>query len=410
MSDEVAVEVRNVSKRFRLFHEKQSTLKATILSGGRRARFEEFWALDDVSLDVPRGSTFALIGENGSGKSTLLKCMAKILVPDRGTIAVDGKLSALLELGAGFHAELSGRENVYLNGSILGLSKKQIDERFDDIVNFAGPEVERFIDTPVKNYSSGMFVRLGFAIAINVEPEVLLVDEILAVGDEAFQHKCTERFALLRSRGVTIVLVSHSLDAVRNMCDRAAWLEHGHLKEVGLSGHVVESYLTHVRAAREDAKEADEKPKPKVDDVIRGVELLDAAGRPTTVIRTGEPASFRFRLDLPADEDTKVLRLEFMRDDGMLVSAVSTRETSGTLDPYSGEQVVEYHIPRVLLGTGTYKLGVVLATRWVELARSDGALRFDVANGGLLHHGGYMLVGGDWEIVDTSLPQALPGS
>jgi ABC-2 type transport system ATP-binding protein len=410
MSDDVAVEVRGVSKRFRLFHEKQSTLKATILSGGRRSRYEEFWALDDVSLDVPRGSTFALIGENGSGKSTLLKCMAKILVPDAGSITVNGKLSALLELGAGFHAELSGRENVYLNGSILGLSKKQIDDRFDDIVNFAGPEVERFIDTPVKNYSSGMFVRLGFAIAINVEPEVLLVDEILAVGDEAFQHKCTERFALLRSRGVTIVLVSHSLDAVRNMCDRAAWLEHGHLKEVGLSGHVVESYLTHVRSAREDAKEADEKPKPKVDEVIRGVELFDGQGQPATVIRTGESATFRVRLNLPADEDTKVLRLEFMRDDGMLVSAVSTRETSGSLDPYSGEQVVDYHIPRVLLGTGTYKLGIVLATRWVELARSDAALRFDVANGALLHHGGSMLVGGDWQIVDSAAVQALPGS
>jgi ABC-2 type transport system ATP-binding protein len=325
--------------------------------------------------------------------------MARILVPDKGAINVNGKLSALLELGAGFHAELSGRENVYLNGSILGLAKKQIDERFDDIVHFAGPEVERFIDTPVKNYSSGMFVRLGFAIAINVEPEVLLVDEILAVGDEAFQHKCTERFALLRSRGVTIVLVSHSLDAVRNMCDRAAWLEHGHLKEVGLSGNVVESYLTHVRAARKVDDQAEETPKPKADDVIHSVELLDGTGQPATVIRTGEPARLRLRVTLPPDE-TKVLRLEFMRDDGMLVSAVSTRETAAALDPYTGEQTIEYEIDRVLLGTGSYHLGVVLSTRWVELARVDRALRFDVANGALLHHGGFMLVGGDWKIAD----------
>ena len=164
-----------------------------------RAKYEEFWALQDVSLEVPTGSTFGLIGENGSGKSTLLKCMARILRPDKGRTDVKGKVSALLELGAGFHPELSGRENVYLNGSILGLSKKELDAKFDDIVDFAG--LERFIDTPVKNYSSGMYVRLGFSVAINVDPDVLLVDEILAVGDENFQRKCAEKFADLRDAG-----------------------------------------------------------------------------------------------------------------------------------------------------------------------------------------------------------------
>ena len=183
-------------------------LKATVMRGGR-ARYEEFWALGDVSFEVAEGTTFGLIGHNGSGKSTLLKCLARILEPDQGTIRIDGQMSALLELGAGFHPELSGRENVYLNGSILGLSKRQIDRRFDDIVGFAG--LERFIDTPVKNYSSGMYVRLGFSVAINVDPDMLLVDEVLAVGDEEFQRKCLERFAELRDAGKTIVVVTHSL-------------------------------------------------------------------------------------------------------------------------------------------------------------------------------------------------------
>jgi ABC-2 type transport system ATP-binding protein len=182
------ITVDHVSKRFRLYHERNQSLKASVLRGGR-ARFEEFWALDDVSFEVPEGSTFGLIGENGSGKSTLLKCIARILRPDKGSISARGKLSALLELGAGFHPELSGRENVYLNGSILGLSKKQLDERFDEIVAFAG--IEHFIDTPVKNYSSGMYVRLGFSVAINVDPDLLLIDEVLAVGDAEFQRKCT---------------------------------------------------------------------------------------------------------------------------------------------------------------------------------------------------------------------------
>jgi ABC-2 type transport system ATP-binding protein len=177
------IEVRDVSKRFRLYHERNQSVKAAIMRGGR-ARYEEFWALDEVSFDVEEGTTFALVGENGSGKSTMLKCLARILRPDKGTVSVDGTMSALLELGAGFHPELSGRENVFLNGSILGLSKRELERRFDEIVGFAG--LERFIDMPVKNYSSGMYVRLGFSVAINVDPDVLLIDEVLAGGDEEF--------------------------------------------------------------------------------------------------------------------------------------------------------------------------------------------------------------------------------
>jgi len=202
------ITVEEVSKRFRLYHERNQSLKIWMMRG-RRATFEEFWALRDVSLEIEEGKTFGLIGENGSGKSTLLKCIAKILRPDSGRISVTGKVSALLELGAGFHPELSGRENIYLNGSILGLGKRDLDRIFDDIVGFAG--LERFIDTPVKNYSSGMYIRLGFSVAINVDTDILLIDEILAVGDEQFQRKCNEKFAELKDQGKTVVIVSHAL-------------------------------------------------------------------------------------------------------------------------------------------------------------------------------------------------------
>ncbi len=203
-----AISVEDVSKNFRLYTERNQSLKAMAMSR-TRVRYEEFPALRDVSLEIPAGVTYGLIGENGSGKSTLLKCMARILKPETGRIRTEGKVSALLELGAGFHPELSGRDNVYLNGAILGLSKKQLAARFDDIVGFAG--LEHFIDTPVKNYSSGMYVRLGFSIAINVDPDILLVDEVLAVGDEQFQRKCAEKFADLKHSGKTVVIVSHAL-------------------------------------------------------------------------------------------------------------------------------------------------------------------------------------------------------
>src|SRR5680860_1525223 len=188
---EVAVHIENLSKKFRLYHERNQSLKSVIMRG-RRSVHEDFWALKDISFEVPSGSTFGLIGSNGSGKSTLLKCLAKIYYPEKGTINYNGKIAALLEVGSGFHPELSGRENVFLNGSILGMSKKEVTRKFDEIVDFSG--VEQFIDQPVKNYSSGMFVRLGFAIAINVDPDILVVDEVLAVGDAEFQAKCFQKF------------------------------------------------------------------------------------------------------------------------------------------------------------------------------------------------------------------------
>ena len=239
MSD-VAVRVDHVTKSFRMYHERNQSLKSAIMRG-RTSVHEDFLALKDVSFDVPTGSTFGLIGSNGSGKSTLLKCLANIYYPNQGSISHFGRIAAMLEVGSGFHAELSGRENVFLNGSILGMSRKEVSRKFDEIVEFSG--VEQFIDQPVKNYSSGMYVRLGFAIAINVDPDILVVDEVLAVGDQDFQDKCYRKFADFREAGKTVILVSHSMATVQSMCDRVAWLDHGELKAVGEAEGTVASYL-----------------------------------------------------------------------------------------------------------------------------------------------------------------------
>jgi ABC-2 type transport system ATP-binding protein len=230
-----AVEVDDVSKRFRVFREKPTSVKQRLVTAHSRA--EDFWALRDVSLDVAEGSTFGLIGHNGSGKTTLLKCVAGILRPTAGVIRQRGRLAALLELGAGFHPELTGRENVYLNASFLGLSRKETDRAYEGIVAFA--EIEEFMENQVKFFSSGMLVRLGFAVAVHVNPDVLLIDEVLAVGDEAFQAKCIRRVREFQREGRTIVLVTHALDTVREICDRAAMLHHGRLHALGPPDDVV---------------------------------------------------------------------------------------------------------------------------------------------------------------------------
>ncbi|WP_420367378.1 ABC transporter ATP-binding protein [Curtobacterium sp. L1-20] len=236
---DAAVTVENVSKRFRMYKERNDSLKSMVMRG-KKSVHEDFWALKDVSFEVPQGTTFGLIGKNGSGKSTLLKCLAKILWPEEGSITARGKQASLLEVGSGFHPELSGRENVFLNGSILGMSRKEVTRKFDEIVSFSG--VGHFIDQPVKNYSSGMYVRLGFSVAVAVTPDVLVVDEVLAVGDATFQKRCRTKFKEMKEEGRTIILVSHSMNTVKDMCDEVAWLNEGELKMIGKTNDVVKAY------------------------------------------------------------------------------------------------------------------------------------------------------------------------
>jgi ABC-2 type transport system ATP-binding protein len=297
-----AIEVRDVSKRFRIYREKPTSLKQRLLTS--RSRAEDFWALRDVSLDVGEGSTFGLIGHNGSGKTTLLKCVAGILRPTSGAILQRGRLAALLELGAGFHPELTGRENVYLNASFLGLSRKQTDAAFDDIVAFA--ELEQFIDTEVKFYSSGMLVRLGFAVAVHVEPDVLLIDEVLAVGDEAFQAKCLNRVREFQREGRTIVLVTHALDTVTEICDRAAMLHHGELHAIGMPAEVVRE-MRHVLLGMADPGFVPEQGTREAE--IVEVQIVRPDGSSHGAILSGDPLTIV--VDVRQNEPVDDLDVDF---------------------------------------------------------------------------------------------------
>src|SRR5437763_1902002 len=249
-----AIELANVTKVYRRYARRKqfATLKSALLTGSliQDLRPEEkFPALQDVSFVVPAGKTYGIIGRNGSGKSTALKLVAGITRPTSGTVTVTGRISALIELGAGFHPEISGRENVFINGIMLGLSKREVARRFDEIVEFA--ELQQFIDAPVKTYSSGMYMRLGFAVAIHVDPDVLLVDEVLAVGDEGFTHKCLDKFGEFKRRGKTILLVTHSLGLVERFCDEALWLDAGKVRGAGDPKRVVDAYLMDVERSEE---------------------------------------------------------------------------------------------------------------------------------------------------------------
>jgi ABC-2 type transport system ATP-binding protein len=400
---DAAVRIENVSKSFRLYSEKNTSLKSAMLRGGR-ARYEVFPALHDVSLEIPRGSTFALIGANGSGKSTLLKCIARILRPETGKITVAGKMSALLELGAGFHPDLSGRENVFLNASILGLSRKQVVQRFDEIVQFAG--LERFIDSPVKNYSSGMYVRLGFAVAINVDPEVLLVDEVLAVGDESFQQKCNERFAYLREIGTTIVVVSHSLGVVRTLCEQAAWLESGVVRDLGPTSRIIDEYVEVMhpeRVAVRDAEtgEATGHRWGEGGARIERVEILAANGRATRRVRMGESATFR--LHYACDEPVKrpVFGLGVHRLDGVHVTGINSRETCVPRE-ISGRGHMDFSTDALPILPGTYDVTVALMD-YSNLRVYDHwnhAHRFDIAPGLPKECQGVIAMAGTWRVGD----------
>ena len=271
-----AVRIEGISKKFRLYRERPTSLKQRILAS--RMRAEDFWALRDVTFDVPDGSFLGLVGHNGSGKTTLLKCIAGILRPTAGTIRYGGRLAALLELGAGFHPELTGRENVYLNASFLGLSRQETARVYDEIVAFA--ELEDFMDNQVKFYSSGMLVRLGFAVAVHVDPEIFLIDEVLAVGDESFQRRCLERVRRFQEEGRTIVLVSHALDTVRQVCDRAVMLEHGRIEMEGTPESVVRE-LRH-RLLSDDPRFVPEEGTREVE--IAGVSIGSESGAEAALV------------------------------------------------------------------------------------------------------------------------------
>ena len=278
---------RDLSKKFTIHHLKTTNLKERLLGMVHRKKYtkETFWALRDVNFEVRRGETLGLIGPNGSGKSTLLQLIARIILPDRGTVKIDGRVAALLELGAGFNPDLSGRENIFLNASILGFGRREIEEKLEEIIAFS--ELERFIDTPVRNYSSGMYARLGFSVAVHVDPDILLVDEVLAVGDEAFARKCSDKFDQFRQRKKTIVIVSHDLGAVEQLCDRALLLHKGEVITLGKARDAIIDY--HRLVARiHRAKDKEERARRKRKELA---EKPESSAGPPSIPRTRPSSS-----------------------------------------------------------------------------------------------------------------------
>lgn len=390
-----AISVNNVSKTFRMYTNRSQSLKSLFVDR-RRAKYEDFWALRDVELEIPEGKTFGLLGNNGSGKSTLLKCIAKILTPNQGSIVSRGRMAAMLEVGSGFHPELTGRENVYLNGSILGMSRPEVDRKFDDIVDFAG--IGEFIDQPVKNYSSGMYVRLGFAVSIHVEPEILLVDEILAVGDADFQERCMSKFADFRREGRTVVVVSHGLEQMRGFCDEAAWLSHGRLMGTGPVNEVIENY-----------SEASHLAKPvegggmrigSGEAQITKVEWLHQDGRDAHVCRTGDEIRIRLHYSTSERIERPVFGVSVQTLDDRLIWGHHSEDSDyvpESIEP--GEGSIEVVIPSLPLRPDTYTLSASIQGPGTEKL-IDGLLRgvtFTVVPTGRTESGGCVVFGSHFE-------------
>jgi ABC-type polysaccharide/polyol phosphate transport system ATPase subunit len=356
-----AIEVSHVHKLYRRYGRRKSfgTLKSALLSGRLLRDLQPdqvLEALKDVSFDVPAGRTFGIIGRNGSGKSTMLKLIAGIGKPTSGTIKVQGKVSALIELGAGFHPEISGRENVFINGMMLGLSKRAIAERFDEIVSFA--ELEEFIDAPVKTYSSGMYMRLGFAVAINVDPDVLLVDEVLAVGDQSFTNKCLDKFDELRRGGRTILIVTHSLDVVTRFCEEALWLDEGQVRGHGAPQQVIDAYLAAV--AQTDHQMHERTPHRLGVVEIIDVQLIGPDRRPTTMFASGDAVEIRVTFSTSAPVQDAGVTFSIFNADGVRCCGASTLQDGLGPAVLDGAGVATCRIERLDLVDGTYSIDVAI--------------------------------------------------
>jgi ABC-type polysaccharide/polyol phosphate transport system ATPase subunit len=403
-----AIEVADVTKTYRKYARRKqfATIKSAILSGTLVSDLnpdETFHALRGVSFSVRQGCTFGIVGRNGSGKSTALKVVAGITKPTTGTVSVQGRISALIELGAGFHPEISGRENVFINGIMLGLTKREITRRFDEIVEFA--ELEDFIDAPVKTYSSGMYMRLGFAVAIHVDPDVLLIDEVLAVGDESFTHKCLDKFAEFRRRNRTVLLVTHSLNLVERFCDEALWLNEGRARAMGDPRRVVSAYITDVEKQEErHMAEADAKTRAAIDQLdsstplapspqplappagpeqegpeappdmfqategrwgsregeITGIQLTGEDGQPAHVFYSGERVEIRLELKAADPLTDFVVGIGIFNVDGVCAFGTNTNIEELKAERLEGEGHVTFTVDALDLVAGTYKLDVAL--------------------------------------------------
>lgn len=375
MQPENAIEVNHVTKSFRVYLDKGNTLKEKVLFKKRR-RYEERNVLKDISFQVKKGEAVGLIGHNGCGKSTTLKLLTRIMYPDAGEIKMSGRVSSLIELGAGFHEDMSGRENIYINASIFGLSRKEIDERMEAIINFS--ELQDFIDNPVRTYSSGMYMRLAFSVAINVDADILLVDEILAVGDVNFQAKCFNRLREIKGQGTTIVIVSHSMDQIEQICDRSIWIHEGDIRRQGRPRDVHPEYLDFMgekrqkRAEKEKEEAPQEKTEPTVteekrwgngDARIRRVMILDREGKERSVIKTDEQVTISIEYEIKNTVEDAVIGIGFFRSDGVQCYGTNTRIDKLPEFKLARDGVAEVEISSLNLIPGQYLLDVAIESQ-----------------------------------------------
>jgi ABC-type polysaccharide/polyol phosphate transport system ATPase subunit len=371
-----AIVVENVSKRYVLGEYYGASLRDALTESARRLvrraerRRDELWALRDVSIEVPEGQTLGLIGRNGAGKSTLLKIITRITEPTSGVSRTRGRVGSLLEVGTGFHPELTGRENVYLNGAILGMSRREIDRYFDEIVEFAG--VERFIDTPVKRYSSGMYLRLAFAVAAHLQCEIMLVDEVLAVGDAEFQRKCLGKMGGLESEGRTVVFVSHNLDSVARLCRMTAWLDRGRVKEYGPSNEVVAAYLA-ATAVPGEHRTVEDRPDEAV--ALRRLMLLGPDDEPATTLRRDLPFTLEmaFAVREPVPGFNFTVFVETLRGVRVFDEGWTDTNTARTVQP--GEYVARVTVPPIL-NAGDYSVGFWFGSPYGGIISEEDVVRF----------------------------------
>ncbi len=365
------ISIKNVSKKFKIYLEKNTNIKyaaLNFLTRKKSSKYHEFWALEDINLDIKRGETIGIIGENGSGKSTLLKLITGILYPDKGEIEKKGKIAALIEIGAGFHSELSGRENIHINASILGFSKKEIDANLEKIIAFSG--LGNFIDNPIKTYSSGMYVRLGFSIAIHVNPDILIIDEVLAVGDESFQRKCLRKIDNFRRQGKTIVFVSHDLSTIERICSRVALIDKGKLVAQGNPLDVISQYhkLLYEKEKKNsvpDDEEPAEDEFPQEDGIrrwgskeveIKKIEFLDEKDTPKDIFKIGD--NLKIRIFYAAKKKIKkpVFGIALYREEGLHLNGPNTKTSGYNITSVEGTGFIDYKIKSIPLQPGDYYL------------------------------------------------------
>lgn len=413
------IRVQNIAKLYRIYENPSGRLKEILLRG-RRKYHRDFWALEDVSLEVKTGEAVGVIGRNGAGKTTLLQIIAGVLQPTRGSVHVEGRVTALLELGSGFNPEYTGRENILLSGQILGFSEEEMKKRIDVIVQFA--ELEAFVDQPVKTYSTGMMMRLAFASAIHVDPDVLIVDEALSVGDVYFQRKSLDRMDFFRKAGKTVLFVSHDPQLVQRFCNRALWLEGGRVAMQGEAREVVTAYQAFC-ARLEDARLRDAARNGGIgsrehDEILRelqltgarwgngrirfiGVEMINSRGESTWVFRTGEPVTIRLRYESEQDFERPIFAVDMHRYDGVFITSINNYDTNPEPLPVKrGEGMLDLHIPRLDLSLSVYFLSLKVFTEAKDPDWSDPAdvhnqmYQFDIISDQIIH--GLMRFDAEW--------------